>query len=271
MFYRSLFWTSHSGKWFQQIASSPLLSELVGQEKGLAEKLHRHILRRDNSIAKRAKLLSEHYAVIEQIFSPELLRQILLKGGLLLSRIEITPEQQFELFLRYARFPGKEGELSISWHLVGNISPLASLSFTIIPSSEGLSLYIGGLQGAFGANSREMVAEASKAFSGLSPKRVVIEALYAFSKHIGVHSVLAVSDDQQISQTKKSKYFSYDEYWQELGAHRNTENDYLLPLQLVRTQILDAPTKRRAKYRRQHAHLDAIYQDTLVALGTIAT
>jgi uncharacterized protein VirK/YbjX len=95
MFYRSLFWSYYSGKWFQQIANSPLLSELVQQENGLAEKLHRHILRRDNPIAKRAKLLSEHYSVIEQIIAPKFLNQILLKGGLLLSRIEITPEQHF--------------------------------------------------------------------------------------------------------------------------------------------------------------------------------
>ncbi len=268
MFYRSLFWSNYSGKWFQQIANSPLLSELVQQEKGLAEKLHRHILRRDNSIAKRAKLLSEHYSVIEQIIAPQLLKQILLKGGLLLSRIEITSEQHFELFLRYAKFPGKEGELAFCWQQAGNISPLASVSFTIIPDIKGLSLYIGGLQGPAGASSRERVAEASKACSGLSPKRVVMEGLFAFAKHIGAYAILAVSDDQQISNTKKSKHFSYDDYWLELGGQRNAENDYSLPLQPIRKQILDAPTKRRAKYRRQHTHLDALYQDTLNALAT---
>lgn len=268
MFYRNLFWSSHSGNWFQQLANSPLLSKLVQQEKGLAEKLHRHILRRDNSIAKRALLLSEHYAVLEQIIYPKLLYQILLNGGLLLSHIEITSEQHFELVLRYAKFPGKEGELSFCWHMTGNNSPLASLSFTIIPSINDLSLYIGGLQGPSGVNSRDIVAEASKAFSGLSPKRVVMEALFAFAKHVGASTILAVSDDQQISQTKTSKHFKYDDYWLSLGAQRNAENDYLLPRQLIRKQILETPTKRRVKYRRQHAYLDAIYQNTLNALDS---
>lgn len=268
MFYRSLFWSNYSGKWFQQLADSPLLSELVQQEKRLAEKLHRPILRQDNPIAKRAKLLAEHYSVIEQLFASELLVQILLKGGLLLSRIEINSEQHFELILRHSRITEKEGEFSFCWQQAGSSSPLASVSFTIIPDTNSLSIFIGGLQGPAGEGSREMVAEASKACSGLSPKRAVMEGLFAFAKHIDACAVSAVSDDQQISRAKKTKFFSYDDYWLELGAQRNADNDYSLPLRPIRKQILDAPTKRRAKYRRQHALLDTIYQDTLNVLGT---
>jgi len=266
MFYRCLFWPNHSGKWFRQLANSPLLSKLVQQEKGLAEKLHRHVLRLDNPIAKRAKLLSEHYSVIERIIAPELLHQILLNGGLLLSHIEIASGPHFELFLRYAKFPGKEGELAFCWQQTGNSSALASLSFTIVPKINGLTLYIGGIQGPAEAGAHKMVSDASKACSGLSPKRVVMEGLFAFAKHINADTILAVSDEQQISRTKKSKYFSYDAYWLELGGQRNAEHDYTLPLQPIRKQMQDTPTKRRAKYRRQHAYLDIIHQDILNVL-----
>ena len=65
------------------------------------------------------------------------------------------------------------------------------------------------------------------------------------------------------SNRKVAKYFSYDGYWLEFGAVRNQNADYALPLARTHKDMKDVPTKRRAKYRRQHALLEAIQQDTI--------
>jgi len=265
LFFRSLFRSKLSGAWYQQIANSSLLTKLVQQEKVLATKLHRHILRMDNCANKRALLLANHYSLTEQLFTSEFLAKVLLKTPLLVTHIEIDPKQCFELCLGFGGYPGKEGELAFFWRERGRgqSSFLARVSFSIIRKDENLAVYIGGLQGAFGENTRERVGVASKLCSGLSPKRAVMEAIFAFAQGIGATQILAVADELQISRDKFGKHSSYDAFWQELRAELTSENDYSLPLQPLRKDIFDAPSKRRAKYRRQHAHLDALYEQTL--------
>jgi uncharacterized protein VirK/YbjX len=268
MFFRSLYWSKYSGPWFQQISSSPLLQELVKQEKNLAEKLHRHVLRMDNPRGKCFQILSEHYAVADRLIAPRLLQQALLNGGLLLSRIEINPEQCFVLLLGYGGHPGKEGELAIRMRQLGQSNDLARLSFSFISKGDGYIVYIGGLQGFPAPNSREIVAQACKACSGLSPRRIVMEALFALANQIGARAILGVSDEQHTSRIKETKYFSCNDYWSDFNALCNEDGDYELPLAPIHKDLRDVPTKRRAKYRRQHALLDAVHRDTLNVLIT---
>ena len=103
---------------------------------------------------------------------------------------------------------------------------LARLSFSFISQGD---IYIGGLQGLPGPNSREIVSQASKACSGLSPKRMVMEAMFALVKQVGASAILGVPDEQHISRIKVIKYFSYNDYWNEIKAVRNENGDYLLP------------------------------------------
>jgi len=63
-----------------------------------------------------------------------------------------------------------------------------------------------------------------------------------------------------------TKYFSCNDYWSDFNALRNEDGDYELPLAPIHKDLRDVPTKRRAKYRRQHALLDAIHRDTLNVL-----
>ncbi|MEC4747023.1 DUF535 family protein [Methylomicrobium sp. Wu6] len=268
MFCRSLLWSKLSGRWFQQVACSPVLSELVRQEKSLPDKLYRHLLRLDHSIDQRAKILGDHYTVIENILESRLMQQILVNGGLTITRLDITAEHSFELVLRYGGYPGKEGELAFFWQQTGDFPFLARVSFTLIPQDGHLSIYIGGIQGPAVENARKMVAEASKLCSGLSPKRIALEGVFAFAKHIGADTILGVSDAHHISRKKNSKYFSYDAYWLELGGQRNKQDDYELPPQPLHKPFHETPTKRRAKYRRQHSYLEFIHNDALKALNS---
>jgi uncharacterized protein VirK/YbjX len=264
MFFRSLYWAKYSGLWFQQIASSTLLQELVKQDKNLAEKLHRNVLRMDNPRDKCYQILSDHYVIAEQLIAPRLLQKALLNGGLLLSRIDIDPDQCFVISLNYGGQNGKEGELAIVMRQLDRSDDLARLSFSFMSQGD---IYIGGLQGFPGPKSREIINQTSKACSGLSPKRMVMQAIFALAEQIGASAILGVSDEQHISRIKETKYFSYNDYWNEFKSLRNENGDYLLPLVPIHKDLTEVPTKRRAKYRRQHDLLNAIHEETINSLG----
>jgi uncharacterized protein VirK/YbjX len=266
VFFRSLFFPKISYQWYCFIANSNLLSELVQQKKQLAEKPHRHQLRLDIPIKQRLKLLIEHYTVLEKLFEASFLRQVLLNQGAVISRVEISPDEIFELVLKFGGNESKEGELAIIWRLNGQ-KPLAKIRFSLLPKQDNqIDVYIAGLQGAQGENRRERVAEASKLMSGLSPSRIVLEGCLAFANAIKAETVLCVADNQQISKSKLNKHFSYDDYWLDVGGVVNQQGDYEIPLVIQRKLKEDTPRKRRAKYRRQHEFLDIIFANGLELL-----
>ncbi len=258
VFLRSIFKASISFNWYQFIANSPLLNQLVNVNKQLAEKPHRHQLRLDACIKLRYQLLINHYTTLNHLFDAQFLAEILLTNGIVIGEILVPTEERFSLSLEYGGNESKEGELTISLRLIGQ-PILANIRFSLLTTATGVTLYIGGLQGAQIENSKEYVSKACKLLSGLSPSRLVLETCLAFACQIGATQILAVSDTQQISNKKSNKHLSYDKYWQDIGGVPTDTGDYQLPLLIARKLREETPTKRRAKYRRQHAHLDDIH------------
>ncbi|MDD2660876.1 MAG: DUF535 family protein [Methylococcales bacterium] len=260
---RSLFWFRQTFEWHKQISTSPLLSALVLTHKGLVEKPHKCYLRMDYSINERLTKLINHYSIFTSRFEDHLIQQIVFGKGLSLARIEISPEDVFGLTLTTVDDECKEGELAIRLHRP-NEPELAILRFSFLPYKNGINLYIGGIQGPRGIGSKEKIKNACKALSGLSPNRLVLESCLALANCLKVDQVLVVSDKQQVFKNKHNKHFSYDVFCSELEGRLNQNGDYQLPLFIERKKREDTPCKRRAKYQRKHALLDAVYKNTLL-------
>jgi uncharacterized protein VirK/YbjX len=249
-------------RWYRHISNSDLLRSIVAINQQFAEKLHRHHLRLDNSIHQRYQLLTEHYQTFEKLFHPRFVRDVLIENGKTIAKIVSPSGEIFLIKINFGGNEGKEGELAISIELYDK-PYLAEIRFSLLFKENGINIYIGGLQGAQGENSKERVSEASKLLNGLSPARIVLEACLSFAVAINAVSVLAVSDFQQISKSKSNKHFRYDEYWNKVGGLLNSSGDYELPIYIVRKLKEDTPGKRRAKYRKQHAYLDAVNTSVL--------
>ena len=263
---RSLFWFRQTVEWYKQIASSPLLSALVLTHRGLIEKLHKSYLRMDYAIDERLNKLVDHYSTFTSHFKDDLIQQIIFGNGLTLARIEISPEDIFELTLNVVDDECKEGELAIRLHRPDE-AELAVVRFSLLPYKNCIKLYIAAIQGPKGIGSKEKVKDACKALCGLSPNRLVLESCLALANYLQVEQLLVVSDKQQVFKNKHNKHFSYDVFCSELGGEINENGDYLLPLVIERKKRKDTPCKRRAKYQRQHALLNAVYKNTGLIRG----
>lgn len=258
---KSLFWFRQTFEWYKQIANSPLLSALVLTHRGLVDKPHKLYLRMDYSIDERLKKLVDHYSIFTSRFDDHLIRQIIFGNGLALARIEISPKEVFELTLSVVDDECKEGELAIRFHWPKE-PELAIARFSFLSYKNGINMYIAGIQGPKGIGSKEKVKDVCKALSGLSPNRLVLESCLALANYLQVDQVLVVSDKQQVFKNKRNKHFSYDVFCSGLGGEVNQNGDYLLPLFIERKKREDTPSKRRAKYKRQHALLDEVYKKT---------
>lgn len=212
-------------------------------------------------IDERLKVLVDHYSIFTSRFDDYLVRQIIFGTGLALARIEISPEEVFELTLSVVDDECKEGELAIRFHRP-NESELAIVRFSLMTYINRINLYIAGIQGPKGIGSKERVKDACKALSGLSPNRLVLESCLALANYLKIDQLLVVSDKQQVFKNKHNKHFSYDAFCSELGGEFNQNGDCQLPLFIERKKREDTPCKRRAKYQRQHDLLDAVYKNT---------
>lgn len=263
---RSILFFRKTAEWYNYIAHSPLLSALVLKQKGLIEKPHKYYLRLDSTIEQRLKNIIDHYSIFTNLFDSDFVEQTLLKEGIKLGKLQITPDDVFELTLSVADDECKEGELAIRFHKLNELE-LSVIRFSLLPFKDGIMLYIAAIQGPKGCNSREKVKDACKTLNGLSPNRIVLESCLAFARHIQVRQILVVSDKQQVFKNKHTKYFSYDAFCSELGGVLTNDGDYRIPLFIDRKKWEHTPTKRRAKYRRQHNLLDTVSESTLHTLA----
>jgi uncharacterized protein VirK/YbjX len=266
MFLRCFYFSSLTIAWFKYIANSPLLSKIIEVDLSLAEKLYRHNLRVDYPIHQRLKILTNHYSCIDKVLAPNFLEQVLLQNGMLLAIVTAQSESIYHLTLCYGINGSKEGELSIVMSGEDN-RQLCRLSFSVIPTFQGHTFYIGGLQGANRESAQQCVNKACRDCYDLTPRRITMEVLWALAKHTGCSKILGVLNKQHISSRRPNKYFNYDEHWLSLNATMNEEGDFVLPLVHEHKELADVKRKRRAKYRKQRALLEIIHSDVLSELS----
>lgn len=265
LFLRNILYLKATVKWYQYIAQSPLFIDLLRKQKSLIDKPFKNYLRIGLTVNERIACIISSHDILVNRFNEDFVRNVIYKDGIKMSSITLSHNNDFEIIFGIVDDECKEGELSISLYS-SDREILSIIRFSLLPSTHGVTLYIGCIQGPKGNDSRDQVKKACKLLSGLSPNRVVLESCLAFAKHVLADQVLMVCDKNQVFKRKQNKHFSYDVFCNELGALLNNEGDYIIPLFIDRKKKEDTPTKRRAKYRRQHEILDNIYSKSLASL-----
>lgn len=260
---RSLLMPSLSREWLTELAHWPELDVLLTRQPRLPVRLHRPYIAAPLTPRQRLDALHDHYATLHARFSPAELSGYFNADRLVLATLEGKEGDTYTLELTMVISLDKEGDSTI---LMRNADgdTLAEMTFTLCNYNNRRTLFIGGLQGGKRELAHEAIQKATKACSGLFPKRLVMEAVCDFARRMEVEQILAVSNATHIYRSlryrdKENKIFAdYDAFWLSVGGELDDEGYFRLPDSIARKSEAEIASKKRAEYRRRYQLLDAI-------------
>ena len=229
-------------------------------------KIHRPYLIGGLKASQRAEKIVSHYQRIEQLHPSEL--SAFLSG----QRREIPllswlgkNDEPITIYCVPAIFD-REGELTLIFHFRNEA--ITSLSFSLADYQNKPSIIIAGLQGPGRHLDQNIIRDATKAWEGIFPKRLLIETLMLIAKACHLTQICAVGDESHIFVKELRYRFSkreliharYNEFWTTLGGEEQANKLFLLPLTQPRKNIEDIASKKRAEYRRRYQLLDDLQQ-----------
>lgn len=205
---------------------------------------------------ERRQALIGHYSALPELLQPDVRGR--LAEGVLLWTKELAGSHRLGLFLEHSTLAPMEGELQLRFSFK---SDLYVLTFLLAPGhlfgSECDSvLFIGGVQGGIGV--REEMREASRLNGEISPAAMLILAVQAIAKVMGVDELIAISERDHISMSyspAKIK-FNYAQFWEQAGGQR-VGTYYRIPIDTRHRALSDIPLahRRRTKRKREEKKL----------------
>lgn len=246
-------------RWLDTFLGHPVLLAYLRQNPRVAAKLHRPYLSRRVGTRSKLEVLQAHYRLECERFPAPLLHALLAGETLDLATVQGKDARAYALRLTHQHSFDKEGELSLQLITEDGI-PLVTLTFSMTETATGAKLVIGGLQGPRRSEGdAEVIRAATKAFHGLFPKRVIIEALYAIAQALGPMRIIAIGKARHIYNAwRYRRHFEadYDGFWLALGASEDKPALFFLPIVPHRKPMEDIASKKRAEYQRRYALLD---------------
>ena len=243
--------------WLRAAASSPLLQRVVVARPLMLEKPFRPLGALGLGFGDRARLVVDHYVLAESALPVCVCDRIYLSGGLRW----MSEDGRYELRLADSGPNPKEGELAFYWTDIETGVCLTQLSFYLRRGDHGPEIYVGGLQGPMGEQSREWIRLATKASEGLRPKDVVMEALLAFAAHVGAPRVVGVSRANNVRRqrhTPREILADYEGFWAEYHGASLADGNVDVPICQPQRDIAEIPSKKRSAWRRKQAFAEAV-------------
>ncbi|WP_174770002.1 DUF535 family protein [Paraburkholderia hayleyella] len=250
--------------WFQALSTQSLLVDLAIRNRRFAEKPFHRFGQANMPARNRARLISGHYAAVEQMLGRALTERIYLQG----ESVFLASTPAYRIVLREPMRCWREGLLTMAWMDQQTGIDLAWATVSIEPSAKTRSwtLLIGGLQGPAGVD-RDAVRDATKACHGLRPKAAVMEALCELCRLLRIPVLAAVAKHSHVSNIRdKGFYADYDAFWRELGGVESGDR-FILPCAMHHREISDVPSNRRAAFRRKQALIAEILKQIQASLS----
>lgn len=225
----------------------------------------------DWSAPERIRTLVQHCRTVDRL--PATLSRAMETEVDLVRLEQIGPA--YRLVLHQVDKLLREGLLTLS--LFDGPQRLFTLSFTIAGDPPGSIVYVGGLQGIYGAAAQDRYREMTKATYGLRPRDLLIEFLCALSRQLGVARIMAVSDERHMLNSEYSlrnlaiyaarRHLNYNDTWLERGGHRLSTSFFELPVALHRRAPDEIPARKRKLYASRYRLLDLWERELACALG----
>ncbi len=273
--FRSLFSPMTTLNYIRMLLDIPSLRKSVKHQPVLPTKIHRPYLFASLHTAERAAAICAHYRFVDGLNKPLLQQALLRQEHGELAQWFGKSDEHISLVSGISRYD-KEGETTLFFYYNG--TALATLTFSIIHYEGSPTIVIGGLQGKGNDKTREMIKHASKACFGLFPKRLLLECLLTLADLMKIDNILAVGDESHVYQHVryrkrkcKVRFSSYSEFWLSLNATPHGPGLYKIPAVILRKDLEDLPSRKRAQYQRRNQLLDNLSYQIKHTLETVKT
>jgi len=169
-------------------------------------------------------------------------------------------DTDFEIVLSPSRGLGREGELMVSLHMNGTLLMRSSVS--VLPAKmlglagDGHAMFVGCFQGV--SNTKDLIKQATQALERTKPGFILLNALQALAQAWDLVGLVGVAHKKHAYASyfslSKRISISYDDVWQQLGAHEQTpEAHWVLPLVWEPRPEHEDESKKRSALKRRNA------------------
>jgi len=233
------------------LARDPYLGHLFESDPRYAHCAQSHFVDRRRSMAQRIGCMAQDLATARTIFGPALAERLARRERVALWALDDDTHLALEL-----------NDLSLHeglWALNlrdGAGRRLYHLSFTFIGPSQ---LLVATLQGPGGdsAAALETIRSLTKRAEGLRPPAVLLSALRAICAVWGIVRLAGIEPAHHVkgrwNLRGKRLRFDYPAFWLEQRGERAVDGHWSLPLWAPMRAPQDAPSNKRAMYRRRQA------------------
>jgi hypothetical protein len=250
---RSLVHRRHTRRWLQLLNSHPAFSEYVQNWPRFLYKIYRPYLTSTLSMEARVAALASHYQFIFQRgLGPTVARAS--GAGVTVASCTGKNGTAYQLRLRAVGTYEREGDLALQLCQDGTV--LYTVAFTIAWRGEGMAVSIGCIQGGKGDSTLEAIRVATRELHGARPKQMLVTLVRHLGHGFGCRDLFMVSNANRVvhSAMRQGRVRAdYDQLWEELGAERQLDGDWLLrcaPLPAL--DLEDVPSKKRSEARKRH-------------------
>ncbi|MBP2645541.1 MAG: hypothetical protein H6Q75_981 [Firmicutes bacterium] len=243
--------------------------DLITKYPPFFSQLTRQVFYKKSSTAERFALITQHFSILEDLFTKSALQQMYLGPGLLLWS-EQYKEQTLAMDLAFSILEYREGLLTLGLKLDG--AYIYHINFWLsFDEQHNLSMYIGALQGSPGG--LNINKELTKHFFGYRPKNLIMTAARVIVQLLSVNKIYAVSNygfyaNNHFRRDRILKT-SLDTFWTEIEGNLSLDRRFFnLPVIEHRKNIEEVVSHKRNLYRKRFAVLDKISADITSALVT---
>jgi uncharacterized protein VirK/YbjX len=265
---RAMLHRAQTKRWLQLLNSHPAFSEYVQSWPRFLYKIYRPYLTGTLPMEARLAVLASHYQFIFQRDLGPLVAQA-SRAGVPLAAVEGKTGVRYQLRLRAVGTLEREGELALQ--LCEGDEVLYSAAFTFAWRADALAVSIGCIQGANADGALDAIRRATRELHGLRPKQLLVSLVRHLGHALGCERLYLVSNANRVVRgaMRQGRVRSdYDQLWNELGAARQPDGDYLLPcVALAAPDLEGVPSKKRAETRRRHELMAALVGAVSERLG----
>jgi uncharacterized protein VirK/YbjX len=211
-------------------------------------------------VRTRLARIRDHYLAIETIGGPI---NFPLDGRLLLLDLKAIQEG-LQVVLDHPKWFMREGQLVIN--LFFRDTRMYSLAFSLSYQKNGLTAFVGAIQGRNIEGILEQYRQLTKASHGTRPRDLLIEVFRMLCGVLGVIDIFAVSDAYRIQRSHyfgkapKNFFVNYDEIWAHRGGVRVHPMFFRLDVGARQRDLGTIPAKKRGMYRRRYDMLSLLKQ-----------